>query len=480
MTPTRADTGIYARVSAKKKRSRAVAREDVRSVSEQLEGSRVACDELGWTVRTEYLEEEGRSASRYARKDRPEWNRLVSDLGAGDLDAIVLWESSRGDRTLGSWVTFLDECRERGVLIHVVKDEATYDVRKPRDYKTLASEGVDNSHSSEETHQRVSRAKAAGRRAGRPDGRLPFGYRREYDPDTGELLRQVPHETEAPVVRYIFESLVAGHALARIRRHLNTTDAPTMTPGVPWTDYNVRRVARRPCYIGKVGHKGQIAGDAQWKAIVSEADWWTIQGILDDPARRTAKSGAVRHMLSGVAKCGRCGGWMRPNAVNGNPVYRCGTNNCTAIRRDWLNEFISDIAIKRLIETDLWDRLMESDDTFRAAMGEAKTLRGRIEEAFEGYKSGVLTMAEYGDVKESLTPMVDAAEARAKSATAAASLRPLMGITSEEIMRAAWNAMPVEARKEACRLIFVTIEIQKSRPGRQRIMHPDRVAYETI
>ncbi len=44
----------------------------------------------------------GLSASRFATRDRPDYQRLLADISAGKLDVVVLWEASRGDRKLAT------------------------------------------------------------------------------------------------------------------------------------------------------------------------------------------------------------------------------------------------------------------------------------------------------------------------------------------------------------------------------------------
>jgi DNA invertase Pin-like site-specific DNA recombinase len=82
---------IYARVSADRRKRE-------RSVDEQETEGRRVCDDEGWTVAAVYREDPI-SASRFAGRDRPEWARLLDDMASERFGVLVLWESSRGDRT---------------------------------------------------------------------------------------------------------------------------------------------------------------------------------------------------------------------------------------------------------------------------------------------------------------------------------------------------------------------------------------------
>jgi site-specific DNA recombinase len=80
----------------------------------------------GWQIAAEY--EDAVSTSRFARKQREDWPRLLADIEAGRLDVVVLWESSRGSRRAAEWMAFLDLCRDRQVRIHVTSHGRTYDM----------------------------------------------------------------------------------------------------------------------------------------------------------------------------------------------------------------------------------------------------------------------------------------------------------------------------------------------------------------
>ena len=59
------------------------------------------------------------------------------------------------------------------------------------------------------TSKRIRRAVRIRAAEGRPHGRIPYGYRREHDPATSKVLRQVPNAQTAPVVREIASRLLA-------------------------------------------------------------------------------------------------------------------------------------------------------------------------------------------------------------------------------------------------------------------------------
>lgn len=94
-------------------------------------------------------------------------------------------KSSRGSRSVGEWVSLLELCERRSVRIHVVTHNRTYDPANGRDRRSLLEDAVDGEYESSKISTRSRRAAAANAAAGRPFGRIPYGYRRVFDPQPG-------------------------------------------------------------------------------------------------------------------------------------------------------------------------------------------------------------------------------------------------------------------------------------------------------
>ena len=130
MTASRFRAGLYGRQSAG----------NAASVADQHRANEKACATHDWDEAARYSDLV--SASRFGKKVRDDWAKLGADVAADKLDIVVMWDLSRGDRTVASWAAFVDLCRERGVLIHATAHGRTYDPRVPRDWRTLMDDGV--------------------------------------------------------------------------------------------------------------------------------------------------------------------------------------------------------------------------------------------------------------------------------------------------------------------------------------------------
>jgi hypothetical protein len=71
-----------------------------------------------------------------------------------------------------------------GVKIGVTTHERLYDPRNAKDRHSLISDANDSEYESAKTSHRGRRTAAANAVAGRPTGRIPYGYMRQYDPAT--------------------------------------------------------------------------------------------------------------------------------------------------------------------------------------------------------------------------------------------------------------------------------------------------------
>ncbi|MBL7496814.1 recombinase family protein, partial [Frankia nepalensis] len=241
--------------------------DDGKSVSDQESEGREDCADLGWDVVDVYTDN-GRSASEFARRDREDWARLLADLRAGRGDALWLWEASRGDRKLTEWSQLLDYCQDHGVLIRVASHDRTYDMANARDWETLAEEGIRSAAETKKISLRVRRGVAGGIRKGRPQGSAPYGYRREYDPETKKLVAQYPDPVTAPVVARIIREVGEATPLTRIATTLNNEGIPS-PKGAEWAAVTVRRIATNEAYVARRTHGGRVH-PGNWAPLVDD------------------------------------------------------------------------------------------------------------------------------------------------------------------------------------------------------------------
>ena len=198
-----------------------------------------------------------------------------------------------GQREQAEWATFLNLLRDNDVALHVTSHRRLYDLNKPRDRRTLDEDGVDSAYESAKTSMRIKRHTAANAAKGRPHGRVPFGYRRIYDPNTGRLMSQVPKEGEAEIVRELFERLAQRHSLRSIERDfaargiVNDSARSTCECSRP-----TRHMPDCGCTTPAAARAGIPSGtatvtDGQWEPLVDRRRFYIVQKFLTAPNRRT-------------------------------------------------------------------------------------------------------------------------------------------------------------------------------------------------
>ncbi|MFE9206213.1 recombinase family protein [Micromonospora sp. NPDC007230] len=454
---------IYARVSEDDKKQR-------RSVGEQEQECREAATEQTWTVAKVFVDND-RSASRYAKKTREEYVKLLDYLATEHVDVLILWESSRGGRELEGWAGLLNLCRRRGVRIHVVTHRRTYDLDNPRDWRTLAEDGVDSAYESEKTRERILRSVRAKAASGKPHGKLLYGYRRTYD-DRGNFIAQVLHDEQAAVVREAAKRVAGGEACYSIARDFNARSIPTPRGGEKgWTLSQISRMLQNPGYIGKRVHNGKIVGQADWPAILDDETYAVCRSILTDPRRKTQRDTAVRYLLSGVAVCDVCNGRMRVQKNRTHYAYLCADRFCVSVKTTVLEDFVTAVLMARLARPDALDLLNpEQDANSRAqAEQEAKEKRAQLAAWYAAAAQNKLTPDGLAAIEGPLLAQIEDAERRAEHVDVPPLVRDLVGPGVEQ----RWERLTIGQRREVVALVL-DLRVGKTYRG-ARTLDPRRL-----
>jgi hypothetical protein len=318
----------------------------------------------------------------------------------------------------------------------------------------------------------VLRTTRAGALAGRPHGRLLFGYTRTYREGRQgpELVAQVIDEEQAAIVRECAGRVMAGESLYTIARDLNSRG--TKPPhAAAWTVGHVRRMCINPGYIGKRVHQGKVVGEGQWPAILDGATFYACVSRLTDPARNTRTGVGVRHLLSGLATCGLCGSPMYVLNNRGAKSYTCRAKQHVSRREAPVDELVEAAIIERLTRPDVVDLLSAGDsgEDVHAARAEAAEKRARLEGFYDAAAAGDLTPAALARIEARLLPEIDFAERRARPQVTSPLVTEAAGPAAAE----AWHRLTIEQRRE---LIDLLCEVRIHAAGRgKRIFDPRTV-----
>lgn len=443
-----------------------------RSVASQEAECRAVCEREGWTV-AEVFADNDLGASRWSGVARPEYERLQATLQAGDV--LVTWEASRAQRDLAAYVALRDLCAERGVLWSY--SGRTYDLTRGDDRFGTGLDALIAEREADQIRERVLRGKRAAAESGRPAGRPPYGYRREFDPRTGTTTGWGVDPEESIIVREIAGRFLAGETLRGITSDLNTRGVPPpagqKNAADRWLPRRLRLILTNPTYAGLRQHRGEIIGTASWPALIDETDWHRAQGILADPSRKLGPGPAARHLLSGLAKCGVCGSSMRyffPKSV-ASPKYNCSSSrSCTARLAEPVEELVTGVILGRLMMPDAVDVFTPpGDDGHVQAVAELRGLRDRLDSFADAAADGEVSAAAYARIEARLLPQIADAEKRAATVTPG----PVAELVTADDVRAAWDRLTVESKRTVVRLL-VSVTVHPSTTG-TRQFNPDDI-----
>lgn len=487
---------IYTRVSADRAGGASVERQEKRGRGV------VAAEE--WEL-IDVFSDNGRSASEYAKRERPDWQRLMIDLEAGRFDVLVVWEPSRATRDRMVYAALMATCEEKGVLICI--DGRTLDPGKADEALLLDVFFALARHGSAKTQERTDQAVANRAKDGKPaPGRAPFGFRRVYDSATGKVRTQEPDDdvrravaedgtvtewSPAGLVRDLFADALAGITPYAMANKLNALGIPNPSTvyalehhaerersySARWCDSMIAVLLQNVAYIGQRVHHGTVVADDCWPAIIEDDE--KFYGVANAFAARRigpdTRPARVRHLMSRIVICDECNTPMQ-SAPGGRAeyAYRC------RFGRSYIPEAVLDrFVVNRLLA---WltvpaniaklRRHNVAENGTAATIAEARGTCERLEAELRTWKrnatKGLIDQEDYIARRAVLLPEITDARRRATMTGIPPVLHDLIDV---EDMVATWEDLMLPAQ----RLIVTTlIDVRVLRAGRGRRNMPTR------
>jgi DNA invertase Pin-like site-specific DNA recombinase len=377
---------IYTRVSDDSRSRRG------RSVEEQEADARAECKRNGWDV-SAVLCDNDIGASKFSRGDRPAWAEAKRMIAAGEIEVLVTWESSRAQRDLAAYVELRRLCIEGGIKWSY--NGNTYDLADGEDAYRTGQDALDAEREAARTSKRVRRAVLADAVAGRPSGRIPFGYARTYDRQTGAIVEQHVDPLTGPIVVEMVRRILAGDSVRNITLDLNARGVVTGT-GKRWSRSMVARLAVNPTYAALRVHRGVVIGPADWPALLTIDEHEAVTALLSAPERRNHRDSRRAHLLSGHARCGVCGGGMYvKRSAKGIGRYACEQGRHATIDETALDAHVVSVLLARLTRRHdgLPDLTIEVPATVLNARAEIDRLRAVLDANEHEVIAGAMTSA---------------------------------------------------------------------------------------
>jgi site-specific DNA recombinase len=393
--PARRTAAIYARISTD--------RQNPLSPQDQIRKCREDAGRQGIAIAEEHIYvDEGLSG---VGMDRPSLQRLLRAAlsSVRDFDAILVDDTSRLSRSTESVLSIFRKLNFAGVQLIAVSQNI--DSHHDQAETLLTIHGlIDSSYVRElakKTHRGLEGAVLRGLSAG---GRC-YGYRTVAQ-DNSTSKRMEVEESEARVVRMIFEMSSAGYSLKGIAKKLNSDRAGNRGD---WCPTGVRAMLKRELYKGEIiwnrskfekvpetnKRRRKMRDESEWTriqrpelAIVSAGLWDFVQARFRsfDGAHKTGRSRGLLsravtspYLFSGLLKCGKCGGNLivatgggthrHPKYVCSNYFNRGTCENSVYIRREVLEERLLGRIQSELLRPEVIDyAISEFGRQLRAAL----------------------------------------------------------------------------------------------------------------
>jgi site-specific DNA recombinase len=438
---------LYARKSSKDM-GRSVGRQEALFLAD--------CAEEGLTPGRTFLDPEF-SASRYARRERPNYQALLEHIRSDHCEMLSMWEVTRGSRQMGEWSDILDLTRDKGVLIRIIGegggDAQTYDPRRQRDRDFLFKAALEAEGEVERMRSRTKAGAAVAAAEGRPHGFVKDGYRRMYGSTTDEAhtlsggkrreVEQVIDEPRAQLYRWTAEGLLNDVPADRIAAILMAWEVPTPRGKGKWHGSSLVKAVLSATLEGHRVQNGKIVKRDAWPAILDEVTAARLRAKFADPSPRwKAQDTRLKHWLAAAISCEACSAPMgarenqyllrRDPQARENQVYRY---ECTPDRGGCGRVSAPMRPLERLVEAMMRERLRKPDalalfepegdnEELQRAESDLDLLTARRDELYaEAAKPGGPSMALIAATESRLLPQIEEAAAKVRALRTPAVLR---------------------------------------------------------
>ena len=306
-------------------------KEESESVTNQRKILRTYAEENGYKVYDEYVDD-GFTGTNF---NRPSFKRLINDIENKKVNMVITKTLARLGRDYIETGRYIESYfPEHEVRYIAVLDDV--DTFLDKNCDTVAFKNIMNDYYARDTSRNIKKTKNRKKKEGfYYTSYAPFGYKKVSKSGQLEI-----DETQAEIVKKIFEMFLEGNGSYRIARIL--TERKIMPPGIQmdmtgvvnnateitykWNHNCIRRMLQNPIYIGKVvqnktkkiSYKSKkmitLSKDENTiienhhEPIISLEDWNTVQNMLK--INKNTKVRETDVLFKGLVYCAHCNGKM--------------------------------------------------------------------------------------------------------------------------------------------------------------------------
>lgn len=235
-------------------------------------------------------------------KKRSGFRKMMEDIEAGKVKAVVCTEISRVSRSVIDFQQFMKVCEKNCVGFVSLREK--FDTTTSQGKLIMSIFSSLAQFESEQIAERTSANLRARSRRGLFNGGFIYGYKPRKE-QRGYLDIE---ESEAFLVKKIYEKYLAFGSYSKVTLWLND-QGYRFRNGKKWNKNTVLMILRNPAYIAKRKIEGVLL-PMLWNPILDEEIWNQVQDILkrNYGMRKNSRKHQESHcfLFRGLIFCGKC------------------------------------------------------------------------------------------------------------------------------------------------------------------------------
>jgi site-specific DNA recombinase len=426
----------------------------------------------GWPVADTYCD---RDTSAYSNVRRPEYQRMLSDVRSKRIDCILFWRFDRLTRRLGNLHGILELLDQTGCMLVSVTESV--DTSTPMGKALLGIVAAMAEQESMSTSRRV-KAAVEGQIA---KGAVPTGGSRCFGyTDEGVLVAK-----EATHIRWMTKRYLEGTSFRQLAKALNDKGVAT-SKGNQWTSKTVGQLLKSPRIGGyRLATDGETLVQGNWKPVLPAPQFSQLREALEQSRRPKARANEPTHLLTGIARCGKCGSGMYGTnwkmAHAGGKAFPRLTCAPDVGRKNCGGTAVSELSIDRLVIREMYHHILNRRFDGRSSTVDYSAVRDKLEADVQARED--LVMAHFVERRIDsrafalASKALDASIARAKITLSEAGAVELPSLRAMSIgeMDEWWNSQPISAQRALVKSVIdhIVVKPASQRGGNQ--FDPSRV-----
>lgn len=298
---------IYARVSTSTQEA------DGSSIESQIAAGEEYAHKNGMLPKV--WNEGGKSSAGDSFVNRPVLAEVLGKIDSGEIEHLYVWNTDRLSRNLETWNVIRMKLLQNDVVLHTPSGRQVLS-----DFQTNLVLGILKEISHYDNQLRTERFRMgklnAIRHGGWMGGPAPYGYRIE----DGQLL---PDEDESEWVRAIYRWYLDGGSIDEIRTRLLENGVTTRRGNAVWSHGAINKVLTNTHFAGYYTYTDKKTNETIRVVCPSLLDPGLVARVREKRQKRSYRQGRSgergannskhTYLLTGLLRCGHCGGRVGGN-----------------------------------------------------------------------------------------------------------------------------------------------------------------------